>query len=119
MRFCLAGADLLGQGLDDLGRLQEAVEVDQHQERRAVGRRQGVEGPDGGQRIVAAGVGGLAVGLAGQMQAAFDVPDGEPPLVVAAHLGDLGQGIVVLVRLDPQAGEAGGDVLRQDAGQVT
>ena len=32
---------------------------------------------------------------------------------VAAHLGDLGQGVVVLVGLDPQAGETGGDVLRE------
>ena len=56
---------------------------------------------------------GLPVGLAGELQAPFDVEDGQPPVLVAAHLGDLGQGIVMFVRFDPEAGETGGNVLGQ------
>ena len=37
VRFCLPAAIWLGQGLDDLGGLQKAVEVDQHEDGRAVG----------------------------------------------------------------------------------
>ena len=108
-----ARADLLGQRLDDLCRLQETVEVDEHQDGRAIGRSQSVDRPDGGQRIAATGIGSLAVGRVGELQAALDIPNGQPPLLVAAHLGDLGQSIVMLVGLDPQAGETCGNVFRQ------
>ena len=107
----LAGADLLGQGLDDLRRIQEAMEVGQHENRRAILRRQGVDRADGGQRIAAAGIGGVV--LAGNLQAGGDVPDGQPPVLVAAELGNLGQGIVMLVGLNPEAGETGGNVFGQ------
>ena len=52
---------------------------------------------DGGQRI-AAGVGGCV--LARNLQAGGDVPDGKPPVLVAAELGNLGQGIIVFVRAE-------------------
>ena len=42
-----------------------------------------------------------------------NVPDAQPPILVAAHLGDFGDGIVMLVRLDPKARETRGDVLGQ------
>ena len=42
---------------------------------------------------------------------------GQPPVLLAAELGDLAQGIVVLVAFDPQAGEAGGNVLGQLLGK--
>ena len=79
----------------------------------AVGRRQGVDRADGCQRVVATGVGRLPIGLAGDLQAPFDVEDGQPPVLLAAHLGDLAEGVVMLVGLDPQAGETGGNVFRQ------
>ena len=48
----LLARDELGvEGLDDLGTVQEPVEVAQDQERRAVGRGQGGERPDRGERI--------------------------------------------------------------------
>jgi hypothetical protein len=91
----------------------ESLEVDQDQDGRTVGRRQGFNGADGSQRIIAAGIGRLPIGLAGDLQTPLDVEDGQPPLLLAAHLGDLGQGVVVLRTLNPDAGEGGGDVLGQ------
>jgi hypothetical protein len=41
---------------------------------------------------------------------------GRHSAALAAHLGDLSQGIFVLVAFDAQAGEAGGDVLQQTPG---
>ena len=111
VRFGLPGADLLGQGLDDLRRIQKAMEVGQHENRRAILRRQGIDRADSGQRIAAAGVGGCV--LAGNLQAGGNIPDGQPPVLVAAELGNFGQGIVVLVRLNPKAGKTGGNVFRQ------
>ena len=55
--------------------------------------------------------------LAGNLQAGGNVPDGQPPVLVAAELGDLGQGIVVLVALNPEPGETGGDVLHKSMGK--
>ena len=88
------------------------LEVDQHEDGGALGSGQGVERADRGQRISAAGV-RLPVDLTGDLQAPGNVPDGQPPILLAAHAGNLGQGVVVLVRLDPKAGESGGDVLHQ------
>ena len=79
----------------------------------AIGRAQGIERTDGRQRIVGARIDAGAVVLAVQLQALVDIPDDQPPVLVAAHLGDFGQGVVVLVGLDPQAGKAGGDVFGQ------
>ena len=42
----LAPADRRVEGLDDLGRAEEPVEVPEHQDRRPVGRGQGVQGLD-------------------------------------------------------------------------
>ena len=44
------------------------------------------------------------------VQSLGDVPRCQPPAFVAAELGDFGQGVFVLVRLDPEAGETGADV---------
>ena len=54
----------------------------------------------------AAGLGGLA----GQGKPAVDVPGGQGPALAAAEAGDLGDRVVVLERLDVDAGEAGADV---------
>ena len=45
------------------------------------------------------------------------VPGGQGPLLVAAELGDLAQGVGVFVGLDPDAGEGGGDVFAQPVGE--
>ena len=113
----LALGDLGGQSLDDLRALQEAVEVDQHQQRGTVRRAQRIQRTNGGQRIVGARV-DAGIILAVDRQAAVDVPDDQPPVLGAAHLGDFGQGVFVLVGLNPQAGETGGDVLRQVLGKL-
>ena len=98
----------MGQRLRDLGAAEKAVEVPQDQQRRPVRRGQCVDRADGVQRITAAGV-GLAA-LAGDLQALGDVPGGQPPLVLAAQLGEFQQGVIVFVGLDPEAGKAGRDV---------
>jgi hypothetical protein len=51
-----------------------------------------------------------------QVQAAIDVPGGQAPALLAAQAGDLGGRVVVLERLDPQAGERGAHVIRQTLG---
>ena len=48
-----------------------------------------------------------------EAQTPIDVPGGQRPAVAAAKLGDLVDGLVVLVGLDPDAREGGTDVLRQ------
>ena len=93
------------------------MEVDQHQQRGAVRRAERIERPNGRQRVVGARV-DAGVVLTVNRQAAVDVPDDQPPVLVAAHLGDFGQGVFVLVGLNPQAGETGGDVLRQVLGKL-
>jgi MFS family permease len=97
----LALADGGVEGLDDLGRTQELVEVPQHQDRRPIGRCQGVRRLDGRQRVVCGrhgtGLGGLAV----QGDAPVDVPACHRPVVPMAETGDLGDGIIVLVRCGP------------------
>ena len=49
----------------------------------------------------------------GILQAPFDVPNAKPPVLLTAHLGDFGQGVIVFVRLNPKAGKTGGNVLGQ------
>ena len=52
-----------------------------------------------------------------EAQAAVDVPGGQVPALVAAEPRDLGDGVVVLERLDPEAREGGAHVLRQTLGE--
>jgi hypothetical protein len=59
------------------------------------------------QRIVPVGIGRLVVGLVGDLQSALDIPDGQPPVLLAAHLGNLSQGIIMFCTLQPNAREAG------------
>ena len=61
----------------------------------------------------AAAIGRLAARLAWDLQAPFDVPNAKPPVLLTAHLGDFGQGVIVFVRLNPKAGKTGGNVLGQ------
>ena len=56
---------------------------------------------------------GILAGAAGDLQALVDVPHRQPPAFLLAEAGDFGQGVFVLVGLNPEAGKAGGDVLRQ------
>ena len=56
MRFCLPLVICAARAWMISGLLQEAVEVDQHQQRGTVGRAQGIQRANGGQRIVAAGI---------------------------------------------------------------
>ena len=87
----LAGGDPGVQGLDDLGRAEEAVEVAEHQDGGALGRGQGGQGAEGGQRVGGAGGDGGPALAAGDGQAAVDVPGGQGPALVAAEAGDLGE----------------------------
>ena len=65
----------------------------------------------------ATGVGSLPVALAGKPQPGTDIPDGQTPVLLVAHPGDLAKGVFVLVRLNPDAGETGGNVLGQTLGK--
>ena len=98
----LAGGDPGVEGLDDLGRAEEPVEVAEHQDGGAVGRGQGGQAsgsrPAGRRRRRRR----RSVGSAGEGQAAVDVPGGQGPALVAAEAGDLGDGVVVLVRCGPR-----------------
>ena len=85
---------------DDLRRRQEAMEVRENEQCRAVRRGQGVERPDGSQRVRSTGVGSLPVALPGKLQAGAYVPGGQPPVLLAAHLGDFAEGIIMLVRFE-------------------
>ena len=76
------------------------MEVLQYQNRRAVRRRQCVDGSNRGQRIIAAGI---LLGLAGNAQPGLDVPGGQAPLLVVAELGDFSEGVLMFVGLDPDA----------------
>jgi hypothetical protein len=104
----LALLHLVGDRLHDLGAAQEPVEVGQHQQRRGVGPRQGADRAEGGEGV---GVGGIL--CAADLQPPVHVPNRQHPLALAAQLGDLFECVGVLVGLDPDAGERGGDELRQ------
>ena len=101
-------ADLLGEGLDEFGRLQEPVEVRQDQQRGAVPRRQRTERTNGRQRILASTV--VRSCAARQRQTPLDIPHSQPPVLVFAQFGNFGNCIVVFVRLDPKASETGLDI---------
>ncbi len=59
----LTGHDLPGHGLDDLRRLHEAMEVDQHEDGRSVRGGQTVDGADRRQGISGTGIGiGIVAG---------------------------------------------------------
>jgi hypothetical protein len=113
----LAGCDPRVEGLDDLDRAQEAVKVAEHQEGGAIRRDQGVERPEGRQGVGGPGRDAGSGGVAGDGQAVVDVPGGQGPALAAAEAGDLGEGVVGLVGADPEASEAGADVLRQTLGE--
>lgn len=72
---------------------------------------------DRGQRIGGTGTGVSAASLAGDLQPLGDVPDCEPPVLVAAEPTDLGQGVLMLVALQPLVGETCGDVLQELLGK--
>ena len=102
----LAGLELGVEGLGDLGRSRGSggsCGAPGSRCRRAwpgpaaSGRR-----PAGRRRR-----GARPVGAAGDVQAAVDVPGGQGPALVAAQAGDLGDGVVVLVGADVDAGERG------------
>ena len=113
----LAGVDPGVEGLDDLGGVQEPVEVPEHEDGRAVGRGQGAQREDRGQGVGRLkGRGGLG-GLAGQGEAAVDVPGGQRPVLLAAEAGDLGDRVVVLEGLDVDAGERGAHEFLQALGE--
>jgi hypothetical protein len=65
--------------------------------------------------LAGAVVGGL---LAGYGETRLDVPGCQPPgrILLLAKLSDLGQGIGMFVRLDPDCCEAGLDVFAQTLG---
>jgi hypothetical protein len=64
-----------------------------------------------------AGVGAAGAGAAGQAQAAGDIPDGQLPALLAGMLDDFSFGLIGLVRLNPQAGASGVDIVGQLFGQ--
>ncbi len=111
----LAGQDLPGQSLDNFGRLQEPMEVLQHQDGRAIGRGRIGQHADRRQRISRRGI--AAFRLATVLQTAIDIPRQQAPVFISAQLGDFDQSIAMLVALDPDAGETGADVLRQTLGE--
>ena len=117
VRACLPALIWLSRAWTTSGLPRKRWKLTQHQQRRAVGRGQGVQRPDGGQRVGGVGEAAGLGRLAGQAQAPVDVPGGQGPAVGAAEAGDLGQGVLVLEGLDPEAGEAGADVLREALGE--
>ena len=94
------------------------MEIDQNQDGRTVGRRQGVD-----RRMAASGSlppasADWPLAWPGICKPRSMSQDGQPPVLLAAHLGDFGQGVVVLVGFDPQAGKTGGNEFRQSARKV-
>ena len=83
----LPGDELTRQSLHNLRRGQKPVKVLQHENRRAVLRRQGGQRPDGGERVLSPGE--LGFRLTGNRQPTFNVPDRQPPVLQATQLGDL------------------------------
>ncbi len=106
--------DLVGEGLYDLGRADEPMEVRENEYGRAlvVAGRQGRNGLDRRDGITR----GLDR-LPANLKAAVDVPDSQGPFMLGAQTADLGQSVLVLVRLDPQAGECGSDVFVEGRGE--
>ena len=77
-------------------RAEEAVEVAQHEQRRAVGRGQRRRAPGwrrAGRRARGPSVASRGPGVS---QAAVDVPGGQGPALLAAEAGDLGDRVVML-----------------------
>ena len=89
------------------------MKVVQEQKGRAVAFGQGGQGAERGQRVAPGALRVGATAVAGQTQAAGDVPDGDLPAALAALLDDVAFGLVGLVGLHPQPGEGGVDVVGQ------
>ena len=102
---------LAEHGLHDLGAVQEPMEVHQHQQRRSIRRRNRGQRPDRRQRIVRASVHRTL--LAKQGQSLLGIPGSQSPRLRPAELGNLRQGIVMLVAFDPKAREARAHEFRQ------
>ena len=76
---------------------------------------QGVDRPDAASGSLPPASAAGRCSLAGNLQTAVDVPETASRHCWSRHmLGDFGEGIIVFEGLDPQAGEAGGDVLRSN-----
>ncbi len=107
----LAGDQLVEGRLHHFGVVEESVEVVQEQECGAVAFGQGGQRPQGGQGI--AGIGSGGAGGAGQAQTVGDIPDSQLPTLLAGMLDDFPLGLIGLVRLNPQAGASGMDIVGQ------
>ena len=100
----LAGDKLSVDGLNHFRIVEEPVKVVEQQQGRAVALGERRQGAERGQRIAGATLGMGTIVVAGQAQAAGNVPDGELPAALTGVQGDLTFGLVGLERLDPQSG---------------
>jgi hypothetical protein len=107
----LTGSELFGEGLDDFGRLQKPMEVDEYQQSRAIFGGEAGYRPDCRQRIAPAGV--ECLGRAGHVESLLEIPDRQSPALLVTEPADFGQGIFVLVTLDPNPRKRCRDVLAQ------
>jgi hypothetical protein len=71
----------------------------------------------GPQRISGAVARYGRIGRASDLQAAVDVPGGQSPFLSATKLTQFGKRLVMFVRLNPQAGEAGAHIFGQTLGE--
>ena len=95
----LSRKDLLGNGLDDLGGIEKPVKIHQNQNGGTVRCCQGIDGPDCCQGIGAASILGLPIGLAGDLQSLFHIPDCHVPVLFPAQFSNLGYGIFMFMGL--------------------
>ena len=98
--------------LDDLGIVQEAVEVVQDEDRGPVGVCQGREGTEGGKRIASPRLWRRMVAVVGHAEPAGHVPHRDFPSLAVGVLDELAFRLVGLVGLYPEPGEGGVNVVR-------
>ena len=113
----LALRDLPFDGLNDLNAGQEPVKVSEHEQRRRGALRELAGGADDGERVRRVLRNGCRCVSHGQSQPGVAVPGRQPQVFSAGEGRDLADGLVGLMRLDPQAGEAGGDELGEAGGE--
>ena len=113
----LAGDELCEGGLDHFGIAEEPVKIVQEEDGGPVVIRQSGKGTQSGKRIAGTRLGGLGVGISGQTESGGNVPHGDFPFLAVGVLDDFAFGLVGFVRLHPEPGERGMDVIGDLIGQ--
>jgi hypothetical protein len=85
------------------------VEVLQDQQLGGIVRDDRAQRANGGERIL----GSWAAADGAVLKALFQVPGCQLPILLLAEAADLGQGVLMFVRFNPNAGEAGAHQLGQ------